>query len=377
MQKKLIALAVAGLASTAAFAQVTIYGVADATFDSVKVSSSTVSTNDTPSFSRISTNSSLLGFKGTEDLGSGMNAVYQYESSINFDATGGALAARDSYVGLTGGFGKVLLGNLTGPTRGLGASVDVYSGATGIGANAALIGKVAQGHGTNDANSTITTNASCVTRSATCASIFDNRWKNSIAYVSPALGPVTVTGVYVANENQTTYAGTTVSTRGFDLGATFNQGPVMVGLTRNWATLGDTAETKAAVTRLVGKFSFGVGDVRALYDSVTMKDVVSVDLKRTIMGVGATFMVGSGKIVGQYYKSGDQKSNGTKVDDSGATLTSVGYEHSLSKRTLVKVLYSRVSNDEAANFDYGVNATGLGAAGATISGFSAGLRHSF
>ena len=39
MQKKLIALAVAGLASTGAFAQsnVTVYGVADATFDVVKV----------------------------------------------------------------------------------------------------------------------------------------------------------------------------------------------------------------------------------------------------------------------------------------------------------------------------------------------------
>ena len=42
MQKKIIALAIAGLASTAAFAQtnVTIYGVADATFDSVKATGS-------------------------------------------------------------------------------------------------------------------------------------------------------------------------------------------------------------------------------------------------------------------------------------------------------------------------------------------------
>ena len=40
MQKKLIALAVAGLASTGAFAQanVTVYGVADASFDVVRTS---------------------------------------------------------------------------------------------------------------------------------------------------------------------------------------------------------------------------------------------------------------------------------------------------------------------------------------------------
>ena len=44
MQKKVIALAVAALASSAAFAQtnVTIYGVADATFDSVKASIETM-----------------------------------------------------------------------------------------------------------------------------------------------------------------------------------------------------------------------------------------------------------------------------------------------------------------------------------------------
>ena len=54
MQKKLIALAVAGLASTGAFAQanVTVYGVADATFDVVKVSGDAVNDlgHTTPGF---------------------------------------------------------------------------------------------------------------------------------------------------------------------------------------------------------------------------------------------------------------------------------------------------------------------------------------
>ena len=61
MQKKIIALAIAGLASTAAFAQtnVTIYGVADATFDSVKATgSSDGSAADFKNRNRVTSNSS-------------------------------------------------------------------------------------------------------------------------------------------------------------------------------------------------------------------------------------------------------------------------------------------------------------------------------
>ena len=46
MQKKLIALAVAGLVSTGAMAQVTMYGVADGTFDMIKVSGSATAGNN-------------------------------------------------------------------------------------------------------------------------------------------------------------------------------------------------------------------------------------------------------------------------------------------------------------------------------------------
>jgi predicted porin len=374
MQKKLIALAVAGLVSTGAMAQVTMYGVADGTFDMVKVSGSTVSTNNVSNFQRVSANSSLWGVRGSEDLGGGMTGLFQFESSVGFDATGGTIAARDSYVGLGGGFGKILLGNLTGPTRAAGATVDVYAGATGIGANAALIGKIAQGNGTNGANSDITAAAACTTRSATCASIFDNRWKNTIAYVSPALGPVTVTGAIVANENRDNDSNP--NTKGYDLGVAFNQGPIWAGITRNWAKLNDTAHTETSVLRLAGKFNFGMGDVRALYDMVKL-EATGVDNERKIMGVGATFNVGQGKVVGQYYKAGKLDTVAGKVANSDATLFTVGYEHSLSKRTLVKALVSRVSNKDAANFDFGVNATGIAAAGSDVTGFSAGVRHSF
>ena len=123
MQKKLIALAVAGLGlSSTAFAQtnVTIYGIFDATFDSVKADDTTTpvaGAANRPSLSRINSNSSYIGFKGTEDLEGGLKAIFQFETGFNTDAGIYSGSARDTFLGLQGGWGTVKLGNFSGPTQ--------------------------------------------------------------------------------------------------------------------------------------------------------------------------------------------------------------------------------------------------------------------
>jgi predicted porin len=104
MKKSLIALAVLA-ASGAAFAQssVTIYGVADVVVHKDKGVSTTMTSGG------VST--SRLGFKGTEDLGGGLKANFKLEQGI--DLTNGAAGnfGREAWVGLSGGFGEVQLGN--------------------------------------------------------------------------------------------------------------------------------------------------------------------------------------------------------------------------------------------------------------------------
>jgi len=142
MQKKLIALAIAGLASSA-FAQsnVTVYGVADGSFEFVNVKDGLVGA-DTPDYQRVNTAGSSIGFKGVESLGNGMAAVFQYESDVRFDQAGGFGASRDSYVALAGSFGTVALGNLTGPTRAFGEAMDVNTNHDASTSNRAIIGKM-------------------------------------------------------------------------------------------------------------------------------------------------------------------------------------------------------------------------------------------
>ncbi len=213
MQKKLIALAIAGLAGSA-FAQtnVTIYGVADATFEWSKASGATsyrngyqlnasnpalvfpavvgsaatgynnvfsgfqADYNNVKSQTRLSTNSSLIGFKGVEDLGNGLKAVFQFETGADFTGDAGALAfTRDSYVGLTGGFGTAVAGTLTHPIRLMGAKVDFNPGASSAG----FTGLYGEFLGVKTGT--------------------DDRAKNAVAYVTPNFSGFTGTVAYVSS----------------------------------------------------------------------------------------------------------------------------------------------------------------------------------
>ena len=83
MQKKLIAMAVAGFASGAAFAQsnVTVYGILDMAYIRAKADGA-----DTRTFINSGGMSgSRLGFKGVEDLGNGLKAVFNLEWGVEMD----------------------------------------------------------------------------------------------------------------------------------------------------------------------------------------------------------------------------------------------------------------------------------------------------
>jgi predicted porin len=97
---------------------------------------------------------SRIGFKGDEDLGNGLKAIWQVESGFRTDGVAtsgsgtGALGTRDTFVGLSGGWGTLRLGqfddvltqteatdNLYGPERDrVGIPFPLYEGSDLIGA---------------------------------------------------------------------------------------------------------------------------------------------------------------------------------------------------------------------------------------------------
>lgn len=125
MQKKLLALAVAGaLVPAAAFAQssVEIYGRANLSLGNWKATGSTSGAGDYDSRMRVVDSGSRLGFRINESLGGGMRAFAVMETGVNIDSgtnlgqhgagngSTGFWTSRDSYLGLGGGWGDVRLG---------------------------------------------------------------------------------------------------------------------------------------------------------------------------------------------------------------------------------------------------------------------------
>lgn len=112
MKKSLLPLAVLATIAGAAQAQssVTVYGIMDT---GVEYTTHANAAND--SVLRLTSggqNTSRFGFKGSEDLGGGLKALFQLEGGMFID-TGvgdGALFKRQANVGLEGGFGRVVAG---------------------------------------------------------------------------------------------------------------------------------------------------------------------------------------------------------------------------------------------------------------------------
>lgn len=105
MKKSLIALSVLAV-SGAAMAQssVTVYGVADVYVAKVKGQSAAAGSGGLAT--------SRLGFKGSEDLGGGLAATFNFEQKLNLGngATNAKTFDRQANVGLKGGFGTLKIG---------------------------------------------------------------------------------------------------------------------------------------------------------------------------------------------------------------------------------------------------------------------------
>ena len=69
---------------------------------------------------------SLLGVRGTEDLGGGLKAFFQLETAFKPDQNDTGFAARNSGVGLQGAWGSVLLGRWHTPYKVTVDNVDPF-----------------------------------------------------------------------------------------------------------------------------------------------------------------------------------------------------------------------------------------------------------
>lgn len=368
MNKKLIALAVAGactlpMVAMADSGNVKISGYLNVSVDSLDGSETSGSANRGRNVN-VSNNSSNIVFSGDEALGNGLKAIWQLQTFVGMGETGNAVGSGNawtngnSFLGLAGNFGTIYAGKDDTPMKKVGASVDLFRNQ--LGDNRNLTADIAtNGYG------------------------LDQRFSNVVGYITPTVNGLSGAIMYVSNVNVTA-GGSAAANSAYDNTpdawsgmAKYENGPLMLAAAYEKHNLNDlgTGLQDEKAWRVVGGYSFGDAKVVALYQE--QRDAGGVNnADRKVWGLGGAYKVGVHTFKLQYYKS-DEVDN---TSETGADMWALGVEHALSKRTSLYAVYARVNNDSSASmtpFGGGHGDQPGTPTGQDPSGFSLGMIHTF
>jgi predicted porin len=319
----------------AAQSNVTVYGIMDAAVSLEDTGAPTDSRHTVLNSGNQS--SSRLGFRGTEELGDGLKAIFNVEAGVSIDTGAGdsALFGRRSVVGLQGNFGTVTIGREYTPIAAIAGASDIL-GQGFYGSNLSAF------------------NANRLTR----------RLSNSVNFKSAAMSGFTASAVYGAGEKTTGPSG---DLKGVAL--EFANGPLYLGGGYHVLTRVATGNDK--------EYAFGagykIGDVE-FKGNYLVGDQDGANNKFEQLNAGAAMAFGQGKAYVNLQQNKMQ--NGAK--GNGFT---VAYSYALSKRTNVYTSYASLRNNGQAAFGLNASSTNVTPAatalGADPSAFTVGMRHSF
>ena len=344
MKKTIISLAVtAGMAaSTAVLAEATVYGNAHVSLnqlgDVIYDDGDVVATDKM----FMSSNTSDIGVKGSEDLGNGLKALYKMEWQVDVANRNGtascimcdnskestaALTDRDQWVGLKGGMGTVKFGTMSNNYKQMGGKVDPFYRTLAEGRG--LLNMQSGYHGG--------------------AGEDGGRSTNTVQYSSPKMGGMqlvinrTFTG---ADGSQDDGFGNDISNdETLGLGFRYEAKGIVAyfdyldpneggegGFTNNTYNGGDESMMKVG-----GKFStsqFSVGGQYEMSEDQTGGDYIMLS---------GTFNIDKNNVVALTYGQQDDVSNALAI----------GYVHVLGKGTNVYAAYGKVDADKCEGTGFG------------------------
>jgi predicted porin len=299
-----------------------------------------------------------LGFKGTEDLGSGLKANFQLESGFDLD-TGvgrqGALFGRQAFVGLSGNFGAANLGRQYDPIFVSMDTIDPFStGLTGATTNLMNPGNV--------------------------------RTNNSVTYTTPNFQGFSATVLYGAGEQ----AGDSSKGRTIGGSVDYVNGPVVLTLAYDKVNVMPVTPTATALAdglankKLIlvgGTYNFGPVKLHAAYesdksDARTNANFLAADTAKDFRDymIGVSAPIGVGTLMASYIDKNDRTNQAL-----GGKQMAIGYSHPVSKRTSFYTSYGYIDNDTNGTNTVGDASSGGSkpAAGHSSSALAVGVRHKF
>ncbi|MBN4063433.1 porin [Cardiobacterium sp. AH-315-I02] len=302
MKKSILAIAVAAtMAAPAAMAAPTVYGNVHLSIVDLDSLNNLVMTSNT----------SAVGVKGSEDLGDGLKAIYKVEFQL--DATGSsgngdALTQRDVFAGVKGGMGTIKLGAMSSNYKQKGGKVD------------SLYRTPVEGRGFLDTQSSLH-NGRAINR---------GRMTNQLQYSSPKMGGVQLVAntTFSNSDDETIGVGVRYETKGILAFADYIDAQPLTG----------GAGTETAF-KIGGKYSAKAFHVAGQYEAA--EDVTGFDF----IHVNAGFNINANNSI--------QVTAGTATHITAGALDTtsfaVAYVHSLSKMTMLYAAYGDKSSDTAAS----------------------------
>lgn len=292
--KSTLLLAVLSGLSCPAFADVDVYGKANVSVQ--------FSDDGEGSFSEIQSNASRIGFKGSENISAGLEAIYKFEFQVNVsDDSKDTVTSRNQYVGLKGGFGQLVIGRNDTALKQSQGKLDLFDNLEGD------IKNLFKG---------------------------ENRLSDTLTYSSKDLSGFKVLATYVAEKDSE-------GDSGYSLALTYGD----AGLKNSnvYASIAADSEVngydvvRATVQGKVADFKLG-----AMYHSQEKVDG-SGDADGYL--VNAAYTLDSNTFKVQYqvmdFDAGDKKS-----------AISAGVDHSFSKNTTLFVFYTNFDMDSNVDQDY-------------------------
>ncbi|MBI5430790.1 MAG: porin [Nitrosomonadales bacterium] len=399
MQKKLIVAALTAAIATPVSAladngNFTFYGKADVSYDSINTGNGTTTANGATNVTGVtkrvvSSNVSKFGFKGSEDLGDGLSAIWQVEQQINIDdssnscsattiaattipagggtvpaatvpacsANNGIFATRNTFAGLKSEtLGTLLFGRHDTPYKISTRKLDPFG--DNIGDNRALLGYKSNNGG------------------------FELRPTNVLAYFSPAFAGVTA-AVAMVNSKESNTKSTDKNDSVTSMAVMYDVAPFYGSVAYESHALESVVSGgKESATRLGFGFKPERFELGAVYEKTTDNLGTAQGNKHghNAIYVSGKMNIGNDAVKLGYTKAGILGSGVDEVKNSGASQISVGYDHGLSKRTKVYALYTRITNGKGVNYGFSQST----AASSSNSGYgtspavmSLGVQHNF
>jgi len=282
---------------------------------------------------------SFIGFSGVEDLGGGLKAEFMLESFVGNDTGAnvpnqvGQFWSRASWVGLSGGFGKVILGQYDNALFTSGLLYNPFG--------SSMTFSPTMRHFYDLGSTTRSTPGTYALSQG------DTGWANSITYETPVFGGFAASLQFMPKESSdadtsNSYtASASYNMGGFSAMAVYIDGGKsgkvatvngtdLLPVFKNFRAANFGASYDFGVIKAFGQYSQFKYYADGLFDS-------DVD-KAKVWQLGVSIPVtASGTVLASY---GQSKYDVVADDDAKSKIFSLGYDHVLSKRTSVFAAYT-------------------------------------